>query len=67
MMRSQMKSCRCLAGRCLINSCTFKNSATLATSKLAAGVVKRLHDGRIAVGLDRVVDLHARQVLAELA
>ena len=29
-------------------------------------VVERLHDGRVAVGLDRVIDLHARQVLAEL-
>ena len=38
----------------------------LATSKLAARFVERLHDLRVAVGLDRVVDLHARQVLPEL-
>ena len=31
-----------------------------------SGIVERLHDRRVAVGLDRVVDLHARQILAEL-
>ena len=30
------------------------------------GIVERLHDGWVAVGLDRVIDLHARQVLTKL-
>jgi hypothetical protein len=31
-----------------------------------SGIVERLHDRRVVVSLDRIVDLDARQVLAEL-
>ena len=44
----------------------MRNSGIEATSKLAPGLVEGLDDGRVGVGLDGVVGLHAGQVLLEL-
>ena len=60
-----MKSWRFLAGQFSMFSWTMLNSGIEATSKLAPARNSVLTMAGIGVGLDRVVGLHARQVLAE--
>ena len=65
MILSQMKSCRCLAGRVLdvlVHQAKLGHRGHVETR---AGFVKRLDDRRIGIRLHRVVRLHARQVLLE--
>ena len=66
MILSQMKSCRSLAGRSLMFSWTSMNSGHGGHVEAGARLVEGPHDGRIGVGLDRVVGLHAGQVFLEL-
>ena len=65
MILSQMKSCCAFGGKFLDVVIHQHELRQRRHVKARARLVKRPHDGRLGVGFDGEVALHARQMLAE--